>query len=115
MTFDTDWTNVQNRETNFPAEPDGSVNAVLNSILWSSLATGVNLITESNWEEAWVRIDLWQTLIGPWFTRMMPDEGPIAIVVEKENVKDAIGARTNASHKSRTQFMTGLLRARYDR
>lgn len=113
MTFDTNWGNVQDREKHFPDEPDGTINATLSSILWSTLATGIGEITDSNWEEAWLRIDLWQHNIGPWFNRVVDDELE-PIKVTKEDVQHAIGAYTNASRFNRTAFITKLVRTRYD-
>lgn len=95
--------------------PDGdgtaSLNATTNSLIWATMSVGINEITEKNYNEFYLRFKIFAK------TR---DSGAVlwgAVEGEQEQGKHEInlidiyqhiGLSTNASSKSRTQFMKDL-------
>lgn len=112
MSLNYDLTKMKDREVHFPPEAGNQLNGVVQSLVWVSIPIGINEITEKNVNEFWLRTSIWQTMVGAQFTRSREaNDGSIAadpILITKEDVRHAVGLRTNVSHKTRPQFFKGL-------
>tara|TARA_R110000803_G_scaffold125263_1_gene192904 strand:+ start:223 stop:618 length:396 start_codon:yes stop_codon:yes gene_type:complete len=83
-------------------EPMGKMPDVLNSLIWITMSIGMNSITEKNWEDFYTRMKL----LGVDRNLLRRDEdGNYTIPISAEDVRDHIGLHTNASSKTKTQFL----------
>ena len=83
-------------------EPMGKMPDVLNSLIWITMSIGMNSITEKNWEDFYTRMKL----LGVDRSLLRIDEnGSPTIPISAEDVRDHIGLMTNASSKTKTQFL----------
>lgn len=117
--------NIADRTVHFPPDEDGKMNDDLHILIWLTMPIGINHFTEKNIEEVWRRVDIWQKVIGSGFTKINigdpahfpPDTSEaerttaIPYVVSKEAVFHAIGLYTNATAKTRSQFLKDLWEA----
>lgn len=83
---------------------------VTEALVWLSISTGINEITEENAAEVFARINLSERLNGPQLIRAIdPETGErpkdAAAFITPEEVERHIGLWTNASPKTRTQFL----------
>ena len=83
-------------------EPMGKMPDVLNSLIWITMSIGMNSITEKNWEDFYTRMKL----LGVDRNLLRRDEdGNYTIPISAQDVRDHIGLHTNASSKTKTQFL----------
>lgn len=125
MSLDYDLRNMENREERFPAEENGDLNAKVQSLIWLTIPVGMEEITNANIKDFWIRADLWQKTMGAQFSRAVvgePAHFPPGtsdgdrtrwepIYVTREDVENAVGLHTNASRKTKTQFLRDLYEA----
>ena len=87
---------------NKDGEPMGEITSVLNSLIWITMSIGMNSITEKNWEDFYTRMKL----LGVDRNLLRRDEdGNYTIPISAQDVRDHIGLHTNASSKTKTQFL----------
>tara|TARA_R110001583_G_scaffold36911_2_gene121065 strand:+ start:292 stop:687 length:396 start_codon:yes stop_codon:yes gene_type:complete len=83
-------------------EPMGKMPDVLNSLIWITMSIGINSITEKTWKDFYTRMKL----LGVDRNLLRRDEdGNYTIPISAEDVRDHIGLHTNASSKTKTQFL----------
>ena len=76
--------------------------------MWATFAVGINHITEKNADEFFKRTKMVERVSGAY--RMKCGEGNKieGVFMTREEVSDLIGLRTNASSKTKTQFLAHL-------
>ena len=83
-------------------EPMGKMPDVLNSLIWITMSIGMNSITEKTWKDFYTRMKL----LGVDRNLLRRDEdGNYTIPISAQDVRDHIGLHTNASSKTKTQFL----------
>tara|TARA_R110001606_G_scaffold371834_1_gene528731 strand:- start:665 stop:1060 length:396 start_codon:yes stop_codon:yes gene_type:complete len=83
-------------------EPMGKMPDVLNSLIWITMSIGINSITEKTWKDFYTRMKL----LGVDRNLLRRDEdGNYTIPISAQDVRDHIGLHTNASSKTKTQFL----------
>ena len=106
---------VESGETNDAGEQLMKVAGVTDAIVWATIAIGMGSITEKNYVEFATRMVMWQGVVGTLlYCAEADDEGNTFLspkTVELEDVVAHIGLKTNASKKTRTQFMKDMERA----
>jgi hypothetical protein len=73
---------------------------ITDTLIWLTIAVGMNEITKDNWREFYARLHLLETLYGAY---AHTPNGPYYIT--REQVKRRIGLRTNASKLTQLQFV----------
>lgn len=78
-------------------------------LIWGTMATGINEITIANWPEVYARMCMIEKVNGP-YRQIVPGKDtvsgdPIPVYITPAEVKRWIGMHTNASPKTRIQFM----------
>jgi hypothetical protein len=72
------------------------------------MATGINEITIANWTEVYARMALIEKVNGP-YRRIVPEKDSdgklIPLYITPAEVKRWVGIHTNASPKTRNQFL----------
>ena len=110
MSLDYDLRKMVNRDLNFPAETNGDLSGVVQTMIWATIPVGINEITTVNALEFHRRMTMWINQVGPFFNRMT-DDGPVPIIPTYNQVMAATGLRTNASPKTRHKFWKDFERA----
>ena len=108
MSLDFDVSGIANYSEHFPDTPNGEWNGTIQSLVWASMAIGLNPITEKNAVEFYQRMNLWIEHIGPFFRRFEEVDGEMQAVPIKptlDDVKKAVGLQTNVSFMTRTAYM----------
>ena len=86
-------------------------NPVTTALVWASLSTGINKITEENAAEVYARVNLTERMDGPLLVRAEVDgvrpKGEDAFITPDE-VLDHVGLWTNATPKARAKFLKGF-------
>lgn len=83
---------------------------VQESIIWHTITAEIGTITEDTYVEFYVRVNMWEKLIG---TMVQTREGPQFITID--NVRAAIGLRTNVfPKKTAQQWLAKMRRVYYD-
>lgn len=126
MSLDFDLTRLDEakRAEVFPPDEDGKMHNALHTLIWATMPVGIGAITSQNAEGFWHRMDIWQKAIGPQFQVWTPNPMGAAafppgtpesdmgewkpLYITKEQVFAAIGLHTNASPKTKTQFLKDL-------
>ena len=71
------------------------------------MSVGIRNITEENYSVFFNRLRILETVHGA-FLYKRTKRGPVASLIELEDVKRMIGLRTNASEKTRSKFLSGI-------
>lgn len=79
-------------------------------LVWATIPCGFNAITEKNLDEVWDRVNIWQMMNGSLLNG--PKGG---IHLSKRDVEMHVGLRTNATKKTRTEFMKTIERVAKER
>lgn len=83
-------------------------NPVTESLVWLSISTGINAITEENAAEVYARVRMIEQVNGPMLIRAEVDgkrpTGAAAFITPEE-VRAHVGLSTNASPKTRARFL----------
>jgi hypothetical protein len=69
-------------------------------IVLATMSIGINEITESNWEEFFKRVNFSEKAIGTFYY-----ESGEPLFIKEQDVKRLIGLHTNASKKTKKQFL----------
>lgn len=109
MSLDFDVSTVKNYNviTSYPSpyqEGKSVWHPVTNALIWGTIAIGMNTITESNWEDFYNRLNIWEQCAGASLTRgdNVPPQKNYITPIE---VYMHIGLHTNASSKTQAQFL----------
>ena len=77
-------------------------------LIWGTMATGINEITMANWTEVYARMALIEKVNGP-YRKIVPEKDSdselIPVYITPAEVRRWIGMHTNASPKTRNQFL----------
>lgn len=82
-------------------------------IIFATMFIGMFRITEENYVEFATRVHAWETTFGAMITRF-GENGRESRRITVADVKRRIGLHTNASTKTKAQFIKHLGTARYD-
>ena len=75
------------------------------SLIWATMAIGMNKIDETTWPDFYMRVNIWESAFGAFTIKGNPaTRGFDPVYVTPEQVKRRIGLYTNASRLSRTKF-----------
>ena len=89
-----------------PRGVDGAkvLSSVTETLIWATMATNINAITEKNADEFYARLSLWERLNGS--LRRNPDltDRPTTI----EEVRAHIGLGTNATNMTRARWLKSI-------
>lgn len=102
MALTWDVTKIKDYETNFPdIEQDGKKlwNPATDALVWAMLAIDIMEITESNVDEVFTRISMWEQTCGAFRYK-----GTESIYFSYEEIVKHIGFRTNISNRTSKQF-----------
>ena len=93
-----------------PKEPkDEWDRVVLDTLALLTMRIGLNEITKKNWQEFYARVHTLELLSGGDYIRCTDEEGkPVGSPIEAKDVKRWIGLSTNASTRTRTQFLKSI-------
>lgn len=75
---------------------------ITQALVWATIHVGINEITAKNWREFYARLHIWERSLSP-LMYYADNKNHYMTPVE---VYMHIGLRTNASNKTRSQFMT---------
>lgn len=78
--------------------------AVLDILIWATMAVGFTAITKTNYEEFYKRLHFKERLTGSYLNRRENDKTVERYITEDE-VKRFIGLSTNAGNFSRSEFV----------
>ena len=88
-----------------PPLPDSKNDSALREVLiFGSITSGIPEITKENWHEVYARLHLTEISCGA-FRTMVQDEGLVDVLLTPEDVRSWIGLSTNATPKTRPQFI----------
>lgn len=78
---------------------------VTNALIFGTMAIGMNTITEANWQEFYNRLNMWERCVRPQLSR-----GDIPVKDQRNFITPLevymhIGLHTNASNKTKNQFL----------
>lgn len=104
MSLDFNYTNVANAEE-VMLDEDGNMKPVSEALVFATMVTGINVIKTDNWKEFYVRVNAFEKLHGPYIRMGDGSERPIT----PEDVHKHIGLRTNATTRTRTQFLRDVV------
>lgn len=90
-----------------PLPKDDNDSALREVLIFGTMGTGMNSITKENYHEFYARVHAQELLFGSWRTSLSGDVH-YPIYVTKEEIKRWIGLTTNASIKTRNQFLKTL-------
>lgn len=120
MSLDYDLTGLKDRDVHFPADEHGLMADALHALIFTTMAVEIGEITEDNWQEFDERMRLWTTAIGPLFYTGNPhwvegQENPglkpfLPYVPTSDDVRNAIGLKTNVATEPRAHFMDKVQR-----
>tara|TARA_R100000005_G_C4991157_1_gene198538 strand:- start:634 stop:1083 length:450 start_codon:yes stop_codon:yes gene_type:complete len=75
------------------------------ALIWATLGLGLSEITEENYKEFWLRVNMTETYEGPWMGAMLEDNKRMDIYFSLQDIKDRIGMYTNAETLTWNQWM----------
>lgn len=104
MSLDFNYKNVKNADEVMFNEND-EMKPLSTAMVYATLVTGINEITEENWKEFYARVHLWEKARGNYVT--MGDGTPHFITPEE--VKEHIGLKTNVMTHTRHQFLKKVI------
>ena len=78
---------------------------VTESLVWASLAVGINHITEKNVHDFYVRVNMYEKLFGAYLWNVEKGSHQLFTL---EDIQSHIGMRTNISNKTKSQFLQSL-------
>lgn len=114
MSLDFDFRNIDNyKELCYKLDDDGEIiemKAETNNLVWLTMNTGINEITEDNYEIFYRRVKYLEDLTGYYISEVNEETGERESLVTKELVKKHIGLSTNASKRTRLQFIKSVAR-----
>lgn len=96
---------VENYKELFDNTDEGRMIEPYSTIVIATMLVGINEITEKNYEKFYNRIHLIESIEGPYFYK---DSEPSYITLE--DIKRLIGLHTNASNKTKLQFLKNFSR-----
>jgi hypothetical protein len=82
---------------------------ITNALIWATMSTGLNEITEENLTEFYARLHVWEKIVGPltWGTNEETGK-PEERFIEVEDLRKRIGLHTNASRETRAEWRKRL-------
>ena len=82
---------------------------ITNALIWATMSTGLNEITEENLPEFYARLHVWETIVGPltWGTNEETGKEEERFI-EVEDLRKRIGLHTNASRETRAEWKKKL-------
>ncbi len=83
----------------------GRMNLVSHSLIYATMAIGLNEITSKNWTKFYARLHLWELVHGSNLSRNAK-----RILITADEVKMHIGLSTNASVFSDAKFLSNFSR-----
>lgn len=84
----------------FPPDENGLMDDKLHSLIWLTIPVKIGHLTDDNAEEFYRRMVTWGRVSGFDYEKH----------ITLENVKDAVGLRTNVIDESREVFLDGIKR-----
>ena len=81
------------------------------AIIFTLIVTGTPDITEENWEEVFIRINMWERASG---TMMLDGDGN-NLYMKPEWIRRRVGLKTNASTLTKREFKERVAKALRDR
>jgi hypothetical protein len=85
--------------------PQKKWHPVTSALVFATMAIGMNHITEDNWEEFYNRLNMWERCNGPQLWRGQLDQHDPKNRITPLEVYMHIGLGTNASNKTKAQFL----------
>lgn len=85
-------------------EPTFRLKARIETIVFSTMITGIPNITENNYEQFYNRLHLVETLHGSFFFKRLRGK-VVADPIRKEEIEAMIGLKSNASTLTLKQFL----------
>lgn len=124
MSLDYDLTDIEDRAVHFPGDAAGKMNDELHVLIFATMSVEMgHLGTDEDVREFWLRLDLWQKVVGPLFQRGNPDwveghENPglspwVGIFITAEHVQHAKGLRTNVANAPRSEFLAKIAKIHF--
>lgn len=93
-------------------EGETTLNPVTESLIWSTMAIGMNKITEKNWEEFAIRMEVLQVMRGARLTESSA-EGFRDRFITPEEIHRHVGLYTNADTLTGTAFKKRMIDSVY--
>tara|TARA_Y100000593_G_scaffold92335_1_gene183585 strand:- start:5157 stop:5615 length:459 start_codon:yes stop_codon:yes gene_type:complete len=75
------------------------------ALIWATLSLGLSNITEENYKEFWLRVNMTENYEGPWMGAVLEDNKRMDIYFSLQDIKDRIGMYTNAETLTFNQWM----------
>jgi hypothetical protein len=107
MALTWDVSKVKDYAEKWPDRIDGNHrqwNLTTDALVWASLAIDMCEITENNAEEWYIRIHMWEEVIGPFRSGLDENGERKDVFFTYEEIVGHIGMRTNVSHKHQNTF-----------
>jgi hypothetical protein len=116
MALQTDYTNIKNykrklyrklQEGEYGYKADEvlyKIKGRLETIIFSTMITGIPNITENNYEQFYNRLHLVETVHGSFFYKTIHNK-VVADPIRKEEIEALIGLKSNASTLTLKQFL----------
>lgn len=81
---------------------------ITDSLVWASLFTGMDRITEENWQQVYIRTRAAHAVLGMCVYRKLKDDTYVEQALTPGMVRRRIGLETNVSPKTDAQFKRWL-------
>lgn len=113
MALEWDLRAVQNRHENYPAEENGSLNRVTETMIFATMAVGIGDLSDENAPEFFARVHLWELAFGSFLKAYDGGDAIVDRPLTPEDVRGHIGLRTNVFYETpgkwNARFMKGRL------
>jgi len=82
---------------------EGTISTLTDSMVWMTMLVDMGQITEKNWEEFFLRTQIWERLNGSMMVKFVEGE-QVHIYITPQDVKNYIGLSTNVAYLSDAKF-----------
>lgn len=76
-------------------------------LIWATMGIGMRSITESNWQDFYIRVKMWESIIGAFGSTWQNNER-VPLSITAENIRRRIGLGTNASTFTMNEYVKHL-------
>ena len=81
---------------------------ITHNLIWATMSTGINEITEENWTEFYARIAAWEECVGAFSATKCKKGKYKEHPFTPKDIFKRIGLHTNASRMTRTQWQKNM-------
>jgi hypothetical protein len=112
MSLNWDVTEIRNQEvvtTLITEDGTRKWHPVTEALVWACMAVDIGRITEKNWQEFYTRVNMYESILGPFLNRYNKEtKEHKEVAFTPLEVYSHIGLRTNVSDKTTAQFLKKL-------